>query len=58
MDSEERQWMGKIEEKLDNLAESFKNHLHHHFIFGMTLLSVVGGLTATIIVLVAKYIAK
>lgn len=58
MDSEERMWMGKIEEKLDNLAENFKNHLHNHFIFTMTLLSISGGLLATVILLITKYITK
>jgi len=56
MDAEERKWMGMIEEKLDTLADNFKNHLHHHFIFTMTLLSISGGLVVSLIVLIAKYI--
>lgn len=39
MDGELREWLARIETKVEELQKQFKNHLNHHFVFTMTLVT-------------------
>ena len=43
MDKELQRWMGRIEVKLDTLTEKVNNHLKHHWVITVILLSSLIG---------------
>jgi len=41
-------------ERVDLIYELLTNHLHHHFLFGMSMLGIVGGLVTALLVIILR----
>jgi hypothetical protein len=44
----------QLTEQVSHISTLMNNHLEHHFWYAVTLLSIVGGLVATLLVMALK----
>ena len=49
MDAEERKWLIELRIDMKWLKEKMTNHLHHHLLYTIAFVGVIGGLLATLL---------